>query len=388
MEIREQFLPYALPCTDQTEIDAIADTLRSNWLSRGPKTARFEEEFATYTGAKYAVAMNSCTAALHIALLAAGIGPGDEVITTAMTFCASANTIIHAGARPVLVDIDPVTHCISPAAVEAAITPRTKAIVPVHYGGHACDMDAIHAIAKRHNLFVLEDAAHAVYTQYKGKMIGGLSGATAFSFYANKNLSTGEGGMLTTNDEKLAACARQLSLHGMSRNAWNRFGKGGSWYYEVDFPGYKYNMTDIQAAMGLVQLSKLEGMQAVRQQYAEAYNKLFAVNDAIITPVTMPYTRHAWHIYAIWLKKGAFLIDRAKFIEELSVYNIGTSVHYIPVHMHPYYVKTFGYKPEDFPQALAMYEGIISLPLYPGMSAADIEYTAAAVLEIADKYKA
>lgn len=379
---RTEFLPYALPFIEDKEINEVVDALKSNWLSKGPKTMEFEKRFAEYVGAKHAIAMNSCTAALHIALVSNGIGEGDEVITTPLTFAASANTIIHTGATPVFSDVDSKTLCIDPDKIEEKITEKTKAIVPVHYGGQSCDLDKINKIAKKHNLLVLEDAAHAIYTTHKGKMIGSIGDTTSFSFYATKNICTGEGGMLTTNSDEVAEKARVMSLHGMSRNAWNRFSKGGSWYYEVLYPGYKYNMTDMQAALGLCQLDKLESMQMVRKEYADMYNEAFNELSEIITPVEIEGNRHAWHLYVIRVRSELLKIDRDKFIECLSEENIGTSVHYIPVHLHPYYAERFGYKMGDFPVAEKAFEGMISLPLYPSMKKSDVEDVINAVTRI------
>ena len=379
---RTEFLPYALPFIEEKEINEVIDALKSNWLSKGPKTMEFEKRFAEYVGAKHAIAMNSCTAALHIALVANNIGEGDEVITTPLTFAASANTIVHTGAKPVFADIDEKTMCIDPNKIEEKITERTKAIVPVHYGGQSCDLDRINEIAKKHNLLVLEDAAHAIYTTHKGKLIGSIGDTTSFSFYATKNICTGEGGMLTTNSDEIAEKARVMSLHGMSKNAWNRFAKGGSWYYEILYPGYKYNMTDMQAALGLCQLEKIEKMQKIREKYAKMYNDAFGKLDEIITPNEVEGNRHAWHLYVIRVKEDMLKINRDEFIEALTEENIGTSVHYIPVHLHPYYMETFGYKMGDFPVAEKVFEGMISLPLYPSMKEQDVEDVINAVTRI------
>lgn len=382
---REEFLPYAVPLIEEDDINEVVDSLKSGWLAKGKKTIEFEKRFAEYVGVKHAIAMNSCTAALHISLLAGGIGAGDEVITTPMTFAASANTIIHTGAKPVFVDVDPVTGCIDPDRIEEKINEKTKAIVPVHYGGQACDMDRIMDIAKRHNLYVSEDAAHAVYSTYKGKPIGGIGDAASFSFYATKNLVTGEGGMLTTNNDEIADKARVLSCHGMSKNAWNRYGKGGSWYYEILNPGYKYNMFDIQAALGLRQLDKLERMQSIREKYARMYNDAFMNMPEITTPVEVPGNRHPWHLYVIQVNDELLKINRDEFINELTKENIGTSVHFIPVHLHPYYRETYGYKKGDFPVAESMFERIISLPLYPKMKKQDVEDVIDAVRGIVER---
>lgn len=371
MSTRQEFLPYALPLIEEDDIAEVVDTLKSGWIAKGPKTMEFEKQFAEYVGAKYAVALNSCTAALHLSLVAAGIGEGDEVLTTPMTFAASANVVIHTGAKPVFVDIDPATMNIDPKKIREKITPQTKAIIPVHMAGHPCEMDEIMEIAREHNLFVLEDAAHAVYTQYKGKTIGSIGDATAFSFYATKNLVTGEGGMVTTNDEVLYNKIRVMSTHGMSRNAWNRYTEVGSWYYEILSPGYKDNMSDIMAGLGLSQLAKLERMQGIRQEIADYYQVEFGKLPELEVPVELDYARHAWHLYIIKLNLDKLSIDRGKFIEELKKENIGTSVHFIPLHMHPYYQDTYGYKPGDFPVTEGVFERIISLPLYPKMSKQD-----------------
>lgn len=385
MSTRQEFLPYNIPLIEEDDIAGVVDSLRSGWIAKGPKTMDFEQQFAEYVGAKYAVALNSCTAALHLALVAAGIGEGDEVLTTPMTFASSANVVIHTGAKPVLVDIDPITMNIDPKKIREKISPRTKGIIPVHIAGHPCELDEIMEIAREHNLFVLEDAAHAVYTQYKGKMIGSIGDATAFSFYATKNLVTGEGGMLTTNNEALYNKIRILSTHGMSRNAWNRYAQAGSWYYEILEPGYKDNMSDIMAGLGLSQLAKLERMQGIRQELVEYYNAEFGKMSELEVPVELDYARHAWHLYIIKLNLDKLSIDRGNFVEQLKEENIGTSVHFIPLHKHPYYRDTFGYKEGDFPVAEGVFERIISLPLYPKMSMQDASDVVEAVRRIVER---
>jgi len=332
--------------------------------------------------------MNSCTAALHISLLAAGIGPGDEVITTPMTFAATANTIIHTGATPIFADIDPITGCIDPNEIVKKITPKTKALVPVHYAGQACDIDRIYEIADEYGLFVSEDAAHAIYTRYKGRLIGNNpKGTVSYSFYATKNICTGEGGMLVTNDKKIADKARMLVTHGMNKNAWGRYAKGGSWRYDIEEPGYKYNMFDLQAALGLIQLKRLEEMQQKREMIADRYQGVFLHNDALEIPVIAPYTtQHCWHLYVIKLALEKLSITRDEFIEELNVRNIGTSVHFIPVHLMSAYKNRFGYKVGDFPKTEEFFERIISLPLYSNMNDQDIDDVISAVLYVAEKY--
>ena len=380
---RQEFLPFCLPDVSQRELDEIAEALRSPWWTKGPRTLAFEKAFADYVGAKHAVGMNSCTAALHIALVAAGIGPGDEVITTPYTFCASANTILHVGATPVFVDVEPDTGCIDVDAVEAAITPRTKAIVPVHYSGMACDLDRIYALAARHGLFVSEDAAHAVETLHKGKPIGhAVPGAASFSFYATKNLATGEGGMLVTDDEALATRARVLCSHGMSANAWNRYGKGGSWRYDVEEPGFKYNMFDIQAALGLMQLERMPDMQARRMRIVELYDSAFSTMPEVQLQQNPAYSGHSKHLYVLRLTPGALRIGRDEFIQELAERNVGTSVHFIPVHLLTAYRKRFGYKEGDFPRTEAFFSREISMPLYSGLAPADAQYVIDAVRDI------
>ncbi|MEC2197095.1 DegT/DnrJ/EryC1/StrS family aminotransferase [Bacillus subtilis] len=380
---RNHFLPYSLPLIGKEEIQEVTETLESGWLSKGPKVQQFEKEFAAFVGAKHAVAVNSCTAALFLALKAKGIGPGDEVITSPLTFSSTANTIIHTGATPVFADIDENTLNIDPVNLEAAVTPRTKAVVPVHFGGQSCDMDAILAIAQNHGLFVLEDAAHAVYTTYKQRMIGSIGDATAFSFYATKNLATGEGGMLTTDDEELADKIRVLSLHGMSKAAWNRYSSNGSWYYEVESPGYKMNMFDLQAALGLHQLKRLDDMQKRREEIAGRYQTAFQQISGLITPFVHDDGRHAWHLYVLQVDEKKAGVTRSEMITALKdEYNIGTSVHFIPVHIHPYYQKQFGYKEADFPNAMNYYKRTLSLPLYPSMSDDDVDDVIEAVRDI------
>jgi len=387
MIIRKEFLSYSPPSFDDKEVAAITQAIRSGWWSRGPKVAEFEKEFSRYIGVKHALAVNSCTAALHLALVAYGIGPGDEVITTDMTFVSSANVVIHCGARPVLVDIDENTGLIDPLRIEEKISARTKAIIPVHYGGQPCHMDVINYIAGKHGLFVLEDAAHAVDTRYQGKIIGSGDNAVAFSFYATKNLATGEGGMLTSPDAKFMEKARTLSLHGMNKDAWNRYAKGGSWRYDILVPGYKDNMSDIAASLGLVQLAKLPQMQKTRRRYAEIYDKAFAEIPGVqvLPPVENGVSAH--HLYIIKIDPNLLTITRDEFIEQLAeTYNVGTSVHFIPLHTFSYYKQTFGYKKGSFPAAERFFSRVLSLPLYPAMQEEDVHYVAQAVRELATKY--
>src|SRR5213083_2657640 len=345
---RSEFLPFSRPVFGEEEIHEVVDTLRSSWITTGPKTGRFESEFAAYLQAPGALALNSCTAALHTALVTLGIGAGDEVITTPMTFSASVNVIEHVGARPVLVDVEPDTLNIDAGQVEAAITPRTRAILAVHYAGHPVDLDALRALASAHRLALVEDAAHALPARYKGRLIGGGYNAVAFSFYATKNLTTAEGGMLTGDPDFLER-ARVLSLHGMSRDAWKRYDQGGSWRYEVLAPGFKYNMTDIQAAIGLWQLRKQDAFQRRRREVVARYTAAFAAEESLEPPVARAEVEPAWHLYVLRLRPEALRIGRDRFIEELTARNIGTSVHFIPIHLHPYYRDKYGYAPDAFP---------------------------------------
>jgi dTDP-4-amino-4,6-dideoxygalactose transaminase len=374
-------LLFSPPLIGDEEIEAVVDTLRSDWITTGPKTKRFEEEFSAYVGAPAGLALSSCTAALHTALVTAGVGPGSEVITTTLTFAATVNVIEHVRARAVLVDVEPDTLNIDPARIEAAITPRTKAVIPVHFAGHPVDLDPICEIARAHDLLVLEDAAHALPAQYKGHYIGEGRNPVAFSFYATKNLTTAEGGMLTA-DPAFLERARMVSLHGMSRDAWNRYGKGGSWFYEILYPGFKYNMTDMQAALGLWQLRKLESFQQRRRAVAAAYDSAFAGEEALELPVQRPVVEHAWHLYVLRLRLEALRIGRDQFIDELARRNIGSSVHFIPIHLHPYYRDTYSYSPRDFPVAYESYQRMLSLPLNPRLSDRDVADVIEAVRDI------
>ena len=380
--MRTSFLPFSPPMIGQEEIDEVVDTLRSDWLTTGPKTRRFEHQFAEHLGAPAALALNSCTAGLHTALSTLGIGPGDEVITSCMTFAASVNVIEHVGARPVLVDVEPDTLNLSPVHVEKSITPKTRAILPVHYAGHPANLDAISALASQYRLEVIEDAAHAIGASYRGRPIGSGPYPASFSFYATKNLTTGEGGMLTGTPEFLQE-ARVISLHGMSREAWNRYEKGGGWEYDVVRPGYKYNMTDIQAAIGIWQLKKLPWFQQRRRQLAETYQAAFAGVNGLRLPATHSEVDHAWHLYVLRLDADRWNVPRDRFVEEMKRRNIGTSVHFIPVHLHSYYRDKYGYQADDFPVALDNYRRMVSLPLNPRMSDADAGDVIEAVRDIA-----
>ncbi len=375
---RATFLPFCLPQIGEEEIQEVVNTLRSGWLTTGPKVKRFEADFAGYVGVRHAIAVGSCTAALQVSLAALGIGPGDEVIVPTLTFCATANVVAHLGATPVIVDIDR-NFQISIEAVERAITPRTRAVIPVHYAGQPCDLDEILGLAARHGLAVVEDAAHAVGAQFGGRKLGSHSHAAAFSFYAIKNMTTGEGGMITTNDDALADRMRVLSLHGMSRDAWKRYTNAGSWYYEVVALGFKVNMTDLQAALGIHQLRRLDGFIARRQQIADVYDRAFADLREIVPPPRLRNRNHVFHLYPIRLRLERLRLDRNQFIQALSDNNIGTSVHFIPLHRHPLYVDRFGCRPEQFPVAEETYNGLLSLPLYPRMTDGDVQDVIATV---------
>ena len=382
------FIPFHLPSVGEEEIQEVEATLRSGWLTTGPRTAQFEQEFGAYIGAPHAVAVSSCTAGLHVALAALGLGRGDEVITTPLTFCSTVHTILQVNAKPVLVDVRPDGN-IDPEEIARAITSRTRAIVVVHLAGLPCQMSAIWDLARRHGLFVIEDAAHAAGACYRGRRIGSASpegsvessDAVAFSFYATKNMTTGEGGMITTPRESLAARMRVLSLHGMSRDAWNRYTESGRWYYEVVDTGFKYNLTDIQAALGIHQLRKLESFIETRTRYARIYNQAFADLEQAETPADDPQARHAWHLYILRLNLDQLSISRDEFIEELRRRGVGTSVHFIPIPLHPYFARlSLGERP--CPRALGLYSRSVSLPLYPAMTEEQVHYVADCVKDV------
>lgn len=421
------FLPFSLPLIEENDIEAVVEVLKSNWITTGPKVKQFEYEFSKYIGCKHAVAINSCTAALHLALDAIGIKEGDEIITSPMTFAATAEVIRYFKAKPVFVDIDPITMNISAEKIEEYLssclssrtlhlsphtsnpTPNTlhltpcsslpKAIIPVHYAGYPCEMDSIQEIAEKYGLKVIEDAAHALPAFYKGKIIGMIGDITCFSFYATKNITTGEGGMITTDNNEWAEKMRIMSLHGISKDAWKRYTVEGNWYYEIIALGYKYNLTDIAAALGLAQLRKADKLWQRRTEIAMMYNDAFKDLPEIDTPNSLlpaPYSlqstphseiRHSWHLYVIKLNLEYLTIERNQFIDELKDRGIGTSVHFIPLHMHPYYRDTYGYKPEDFPVAYETYKRIISLPIYPKMTDGDVEWVIEAVVSVIKKFR-
>ena len=373
----DDFLPLTRPDISEEDIAEVVDTLRSGWLVYGGKTQRFEAEFRKLAGAEHAVAVSSCTAGMHLALLAAGVGPGDEVITSPLTFPATANVIVHAGATPVLADICADDLNIDPAEIERRVTPRTKAIMPVHYAGQPCRMDEILAIARRHGLLVIEDAATAAGAYYRGRPIGSLGDATVFSFYAIKNMTTGEGGIVTTDDAALAEKVASLRNHGLDSNAWNRYAKEGQPFYTVTEPGFKYPFTDLQASLGLGQLRRLREFNEKRTRLAALYEKLFARVPEVETPTVRPEVESNWHLYVIRLREAG--ISRDAFIAALRERGIGTAVHYLPVHYHPYYRERFGFGKGDYPVTEREFERLVSLPLFPLMSEADVERVVGAV---------
>jgi len=380
--VRTTFLPFARPDLDERELDAVREVLESGWLTTGSKASQFEARFAEAVGAKHAIAVNSCTAAMHLALEAIGLRAGDEVITTPYTFAATAEVIRYFDAKPVFVDIDAATLNIDPRAIAAAITERTRAIIPVHIGGLAADLDEIHSAISGLDIVVIEDAAHAFPATYRGRPVGSLSDFTCFSFYATKTITTGEGGMICTASDAHAERCRMMSLHGLSKSAWNRYTSSGSWQYDVIAPGFKYNMTDIAAAIGLVQLEKAEAMQQRREVVASSYDAAFSAIDALECPRRARNDVHAWHLYTLRLHLDRLAIARDQFIEELRRRNIGTSVHFIPLHLHRYYEETYGFRPDDFPVALCEYQREISLPIYSRMSAEEVDSVISAVTEI------
>jgi len=382
---KDRFLVFGAPAIEEAEIEEVVASMRSGWLGTGPKVARFENDFKGYKGADHAVAVNSCTAALHLSILSAGIQPGDEVITTPMTFCATVNAIIHAGAVPVLADVDPVTMNINPEEVKLKVTPKTRAILPVHFAGRSCDMDPICEIAKRHQLRLIEDCAHAVETEYKGRKAGTFGDFGCFSFYVTKNIVTGEGGMVLAHREEDAARIKVLALHGMSKDAWMRFGDEGYKHYFVVECGFKYNMMDVQAAIGIHQLSRVEAYWRRRQEIWNRYNEAFADLPIGLPADPEPDTRHAHHLYTILVDPVKTGISRDAFLDSMTIQNIGVGVHYLSIPEHPYYQQKFDWKPEDYPNAMRIGRQTVSLPLSARMNSQDVADVIAAVQKVVGK---
>jgi dTDP-4-amino-4,6-dideoxygalactose transaminase len=388
--MRSEFLVFGKPRIEEEDIAEVVATLRSGWIGMGPRTIQFERDFVAYTGAKHAIAVNSCTAALHLGLIAAGVGPGDEVITTPLTFAATANVIEHVGARPVFADIDRRTQNLDPARVAEQITPRTKMIVPVHMLGRAAEMDPLLALAAEHGLKVMEDAAHAVETVYRGRHAGTLGHFAAFSFYANKNVTTGEGGMLTTDDDAAAEHIRRLRLHGISKDAWKRYSSEGFTPYELVEPGYKYNMLDLTAALGLGQLRRVEENWRIRERLVALYNEGLSEVPGLTIPALEPLgpgDRHAWHLYTIALDLEGLTLGREAFIDALQARNIGSGIHYTALHMQGYYRERYGYGRGDLPNAEWVSDRTVSLPLSPAMTDEDVEDVIAAVIDIVTTHR-
>jgi len=369
---KDRFLVFGSPAIGDAEVQEVVNTMRSGWLGTGPKVAQFENDIKAYKGASHAVAVNSCTAALHLSMLAAGIGPGDEVITSPMTFCATVNTIIHAGATPVLADVDPVTQNIDPKEVERRITARTRALLPVHFAGRPCDMDSLCAIAARHDLCIIEDCAHAIETEYKGRKAGTFGDFGCLSFYVTKNVCTGEGGMVIARDEALAARIKILALHGMSKDAWKRFGDDGYKHYYVQEAGFKYNMMDLQAAIGIHQLRAVERNWARRRAIWQRYGEELAALPIGLPPAPDPDTRHAFHIYTVSVDEARTGLGRDRFLDAMTAHGIGVGVHYLSVPEHPYYQQRYGWKPEDYPHAMRIGRQTVSIPISAKLTDDDV----------------
>jgi len=381
----DQFLVFGAPAIEDAEIQEVVASMTSGWLGTGPKVASFESDFATYKGVEHAIAVNSCTAALHLSLLTAGLEPGDEVITTPLTFCATINAIIHAGATPVLADVDPVTMNIDPWQIADRLSAKTRAILPVHFAGRSCDMDAITGITNGHNLKLIEDCAHAIETEYKGRKAGTFGDFGCFSFYVTKNVATGEGGMILAQRADDVARLKTLALHGMSKDAWKRFSDEGFKHYQVVDCGFKYNMMDLQAAIGIHQLKRVEAGWWRRQEIWQRYNKAFADLPIQLPVAPEPGTRHAYHLYTILVDEARTGISRDAFLDAMTGQNIGVGVHYLSIPEHPYYQKTFGWKPEDFPNATQIGRQTVSLPISPKLTDGDVEDVIQAVRQIIGK---
>jgi dTDP-4-amino-4,6-dideoxygalactose transaminase len=380
--MRKTYLKFSVPDISQEDIDAVVETLKSGWLTSGKKAQMLEEAFAAETGAEFAVSLSSGTSALFLSLIAEGVGSGDEVITTPLTFVSTANVVHHLGARPVFADIDPETFNIDPDAAAAAITPRTRAVMPVHYAGQPCDMDRIKPLAEKHHVRVIEDAAHALGAEYKEKKIGGTGNLTCFSLFPTKNITAGEGGVITLNDPDKDKRLRRLRLHGMSKDGWKRYAKEGSWYYEIHEAGYKCNLSDINASLALTQLKRLRELNRKRLELAEYYIDRISDIPGIHPQKQLPGTHSSWHIFPVWVDKKRFGIGRNQLVKELWKRNIGTSVHFIPLHVQPFYQEKYGYREGDFPAAEKVFEGILSLPLFPRMQTSDVDDVISALQDI------
>jgi len=385
--MRKDFLIFGSPKIEQEEIDEVVDSLKSGWISTGPKVAKFEALFKDYIGSKHALALNSCTAGLHVSMIAAGLKPGDEVVTTPMTFGATGNSIIHSGAKPVFVDINLSTMNINPDSIEEKITPKTKALLPVHLAGRPCQMKKIKDIAQKHHLLLIEDAAHALEAIYHGEKIGTIGDLTVFSFYVTKNLVTGEGGMITTDNDTYAEKIQIYGLHGMSKGAWKRYSDEGFKHYKIVYPGFKYNMMDLQAALGIHQLQRIEKYLMRREEIWERYDEAFQHLPLETPPPPEKDTKHARHLYTILLRLEELKADRDSIQQALYQENIGTGIHFISLHLHPYYKKTFGYKRDDFPNAAYVSERTISLPLSAKLTDEDVNDVIKAVTKVLKKYK-
>ena len=385
--MNKDFLFFHKPFISDDEVDEIVDTVRSGWLSMGPKTIKFEEAFNSYIGCKKSIAVSSWTAAGHLTLEAYGIRPGDEVIVPTMTFPATAEIVCYFGAKPVIVDVEEDTLNISLKEIEKAITSRTKAIIPVHYAGQPCDMDEIHEIAKNNNLKVIEDAAHSLPATYKGKKVGTISDVTCFSFYATKTLSTGEGGMICTNDEEIAERCTIMRMHGINRDAWKRYTESSSWYYEVIAPGFKYNFTDLQASLGLPQLKKVDQMWQSRKNIAAKYTQALKDNELLTLHGVKENRDSSWHLFPIRLKLEFLKINRAQLIDEMRKLNVGAGVHFMPIHQHIYYNQTFKLDNKNYPIASSVFPKLVSLPIYPGMQDGHVDRVINVLVDLLEKYK-
>lgn len=380
-------IPFYIPQIGKNDVDSVRDVLRSGWLTTGPKTIEFEKAFSTYIGCKHAIAVNSCTAALHLALDAIGLKEEDEVLIPTMTFTSTGEVVTYFRAKPVLVDCEENGLLIDISKMEDKITNKTRCIIPVHFAGQPCNMDEINKVASKYNLKVVEDAAHSLPAKFRQKLIGTIGDITCFSFYATKTITTGEGGMACTENDEFAKKMKMMSLHGINRDAWKRYGAEGTWYYEVSEAGFKYNMTDIAAALGLSQLEKCDRFYQKRKKIADIYSRALKNIPEIETPIVKEYGTHAWHLYVIQLNLQMLKIDRGQFFEKMREHGIGCSVHFIPLHLHPFYKRTYGYKSVDFPIATAAYNRILSLPIYPKLSDNEVFYVIDTVKRIINENK-